>query len=97
MVKEEEEKKENEIFEAAICKSHLFLVEQLAKTQSYIFILGLLVTSTPYRDRFLNIFKRTLVDALITPDQLENMVGRVAVPRVITFIEEEIPKENVHN
>jgi hypothetical protein len=25
------------------------------------------------------------------------MVGRVAIPQVITFVEEEIPKGNVHN
>lgn len=80
-----------------ICRSHLFLIEKLAKTQANISILGLLVTSTPHRDRFLNIFRKPFVDATITPDQPENMVGRVAIPRVITFIEEEIPEGNVHN
>lgn len=97
MVREEEEKKENEVFEVAIRKFRLFLVEQLAKTQANIFILGLLVTFAPHRDRFLNIFSRTFVDAAITLDQLENMVGRIVVPWVIIFVEEEIPEGDVHN
>lgn len=74
-VREEEEKKENEVFEMAIRRSRLFLVKQLAKTQVNISILGLLVTSAPHRDRFLNIFRKTFVDVTITPDRLENMVG----------------------
>lgn len=85
------------MFKIATCRSRLFLVEQLAKTQANISILGLLVTSTPHRDRFLNILRKTFVDVAITPDQLENMVGRVAVPQVITFTEEEIPEGNIHN
>lgn len=72
-------------------------MEQWAKTQANISILGLLVTSAPYRDRFLNIFRKTFVDATITPDWLENMVRQVAVPRVITFVEEEILEGNIHN
>lgn len=97
MVREEEEKKENEVFEMVIRRSRLFLVEQLAKTQANISILGLLVTSAPHRDRFLNIFRKTFVNVVITPDWLENMVGRVAVPGVITFTEEEIVEGNIHN
>lgn len=97
MAREEENKKENEVFEVVICKSHLFLVEQLAKTQANISILGLLVTFAPQRGKFLNIFRRTFVDASITPDRLKNMVGRVAVPQVITFTKEEIPEGNVYN
>lgn len=81
----------------AIRRSRLFLVKQLAKIQANISILGLLVISAPHRDRFLNIFRKTFVDVAITPNRLENMVGRVAVPRVITFAEEEIPKGNIHN
>lgn len=91
MVREEKEKKENKVFEAVMHKSYLFLVEQLAKTQSNISILGFLVTFAPHKDRFLNILRRTFMDTVITPDQLENMVGRIVVPQVITFVEEEIP------
>lgn len=36
--------------------------------------------------------------ASITPDRLENMVVRVLTPRVITFLEDEIPEgDTVHN
>ncbi len=38
------------------------------------------------------------MDASITPDRLENMVARGITPRVITFLEDEIPKgDTVHN
>lgn len=96
--REAEEKRENEVFEVAIRKSHLFLVEQLSKTPAPVSILGLLLTSEQHRERFLSIFRKSFVDASITPDRLKNMVVRVSMPRVITFSEDEIPEgDTMHN
>ena len=60
--------------------------------------MGLLLTLEHHRERFLNIFRKSFVDASITPDRLKNMVARVSMPRVITFLEDEIPEgDTVHN
>lgn len=93
--REAEEKKENEIFEEAIRKSHLLLIEQLIKMPTQVSILGLLLTSEQHRERFLNIFRKSFVDASITPNRLENIVVRVSMPRVITFLEDEIPEADI--
>lgn len=53
----------------------MFLIEQLSKMPTQISILGLLLTFELHENRFLNIFKRSFMDALITPDRLENMVA----------------------
>lgn len=93
-----EEKKENEIFEATIRKSHLFLIKQLSKTSTQVSILGLLLTSKQHREGFLNIFRKSFMDSSILLDRLENMVARVLTPRVIIFLEDEIPEgDTVHN
>ncbi len=76
----------------AIRRSRLFLVEQLAKTQANISILGLLVTSAPHRDRFLNIFRKTFVDAIITLDRLGEYGWTSSRPSSYHFCREEIPR-----
>lgn len=76
----------------------MFLIEQLSKTPAQVLILGILLTSEQHRERFLNIFRESFVDALITPDRLENMVARVSIPWVITFSENKIPEsDTMHN
>ncbi len=94
------EEKRKMRFSSGLSESHICsLIEQLSKTASYrISIPGLLLTSERTRERFLNIFEKSFIDASITPDRLENMVARVSTPRVITFSEEEIPEgDTIHN
>lgn len=56
------------------------------------------MTTEQHREKFLSIFRKSFIDASITPDRLENMVARVSTPRVIIFSEDEIPKsDTVHN
>lgn len=74
------------------------MIDQLSKTPAQVSILGLLSTSEQHKERFLSIFRKSFVDASITLDKLKNMVARVSMARVITFLEDEIPKgDTVHN
>lgn len=72
-------------------KSEYDVVEQLKKTPAHINILSLLLTSDKHRDALLSILKEAHVPNDISPDALQNMVGIVMSPNVISFSDDEIP------
>ena len=76
-VREEEERKEKKILEAAIQKSHLFLIKQLSEMSTQVSILGLLLMPEQHKERFLGIFRKSFMEASIMPNMLENKVARV--------------------
>ena len=76
-------------------KSEYDVVEQLKKIPAHINILSLLMSSEPHRNALLSTLKEAQVPDTITPNNLQDMIGTIMEPNVITYSDEEIPEEGM--
>ena len=67
------------------------ITAQLKKVKADISIWDLIHSSREHREAFLRVFQAAHVSQTIEPSTLENMVGMIAEPQVISFSSDELP------
>ena len=74
-------------------KTEFSIAEQLRKTPANINLLTLLLTSETHREALVTILKQAQVPRDTSPELLQELVGSIMSPRIISFTDDEIPTE----